>query len=94
MLPLAERGERGYRYVMSQMSPEFLIEVGEALYGPQWQSELARRLNVSDRAMRHWVAGSRKIPPGIATDLSILVEHNTRQLVTLKLRLTKLMGLA
>jgi len=33
----------------------WLAQVGEALYGQRWQSELARELNVSDRTMRRWL---------------------------------------
>lgn len=34
-----------------------LAEVGEALYGPRWQSALARELGVTDRTVRRWASG-------------------------------------
>jgi hypothetical protein len=37
---------------------KLLKEVGEALYGSRWQSELARRIGISDRSVRRWVAGT------------------------------------
>lgn len=46
-----------------------LVETGEALYGPRWQTELARALNVSDRTMRRWVADAGELPPGVIIDL-------------------------
>jgi hypothetical protein len=33
---------------------DLLARTGEALYGAQWQSPLARDLGVSDRTMRRW----------------------------------------
>lgn len=50
-------------------------EVGEALYGPRWQSDLARDLDVTDRTMRRWVADGG-VPPGAYLDcLRLLVER-------------------
>ncbi len=46
-----------------------LVESGEALYGPRWQSELARDLGVSDRTMRRWVADTSAVPTGLYVDL-------------------------
>lgn len=40
------------------LSPELLRQVGEALYGEQWQTELARALDVNNRTVRRWVAGT------------------------------------
>ena len=36
---------------------ELLRTAGEALYGARWQSALALDLAVSDRTVRHWLAG-------------------------------------
>lgn len=40
------------------MSPAnaLLVQAGEALYGPRWQTDMANALGVSDRTMRRWVA--------------------------------------
>lgn len=46
-----------------------LRDAGEALYGPQWQSAVARDLNMSDRHVRRLVAGAADLTPGMATDL-------------------------
>lgn len=50
------------------MSPDTLRIVGEALYGPRWQSEMARDLDVADRTVRRWLSGDA-IPPGVGLDL-------------------------
>jgi len=55
------------------MSNRLLIRVGEALYGPRWQSEMARELGVSDRTVRRWVAGDGDAPVGVYADLLRLV---------------------
>lgn len=40
------------------MSAELLERTGRALYGQQWQSDLARDIGVSDRTVRNWAAGT------------------------------------
>jgi DNA-binding transcriptional regulator YdaS (Cro superfamily) len=57
------------------MTPISLLKAaGEALYGPRWQSDLARDLGVSDRTMRRWAGGADDLPAGVATDLRRLCE--------------------
>ena len=48
---------------------DLLKRTGEALYGPQWQSALARELAISDRHMRRMAAGEADLKPGMALDL-------------------------
>jgi DNA-binding transcriptional regulator YdaS (Cro superfamily) len=60
-----------------------LIACGQALYGQQWQSALARDLGVSDRTMRRWVAGEQSVPAGVALDLLRLTEERAGELGTL-----------
>ena len=44
------------------MSPAMAISsVGEILFGPRWQTDLAKALSVSDRTMRRW-ASAVEIP--------------------------------
>jgi DNA-binding transcriptional regulator YiaG len=50
-----------------------LNKIGEALYGPLFQSALARDLNVSDRTMRRWIAGTHEPPEGLRDELRALV---------------------
>ena len=53
----------------STMSTKLLAETGTALYGQQWQSQLARDLDMSDRHMRRLVSGEAKISQGMIADL-------------------------
>jgi transcriptional regulator with XRE-family HTH domain len=53
---------------------------GEYLYGPLWQSELARALGVSDRAVRRWVAGDANPPEDIGPRLRKLIDKRIAQL--------------
>jgi hypothetical protein len=64
-----------------------LTETGEALYGPRWQSELARDLAVSDRTVRRWAAGTTDPPPGIYADLLRLAIERGKALDALAKRL-------
>lgn len=64
-----------------------LRDVGEALYGSRWQSELARDLDVSDRTMRRWAAGT-DIPPGVGMDLRRLCEERAKKIEGILNRLT------
>lgn len=64
-----------------------LVECGEALYGPRWQTELARDLQVSDRTMRRWVVGTTDVPVGLYLDLLRLTQERSAKLDALAARL-------
>jgi hypothetical protein len=50
-----------------------LIRGGEAIYGPNWQSPLARALDINLRTIQRWYAGGPGAPPmGM---LNQLIEH-------------------
>lgn len=66
-----------------------LAECGEALYGPRWQSELARDLDVSIRTMQRWAAGAIDPPDGIWLDLLRLTQERAAVLDALAPRLRK-----
>lgn len=66
-----------------------LVETGEALYGPRWQSELARDLDVSIRTMQRWAAGATDVPQGIYLDLLRLTQERAAVLDALATRLRK-----
>ena len=46
--------------------------IGESLYGPRWQSKLARALPVNPRTVRRWLAGEVKIRPVVAARIRTL----------------------
>lgn len=64
-----------------------LVECGQALYGQQWQSALARDLGVSDRTMRRWASASADVPARIGADLLVLVQQRGDALAVLARRL-------
>lgn len=64
-----------------------LVECGEALYGLQWQSALARDLRVSDRTMRRWVANTSPVPASLQIDLLRLTQERAAALDALASRL-------
>lgn len=65
------------------MTPALLTRVGEALYGSRWQSDLAAALDVSDRTVRRWNAGTQAIPDGLRHDLFRLIDDRSASLVDL-----------
>ena len=57
---------------------------GEALYGPEWQSELARQLDVNLTTLRRWATGKFAIPAGIWADLGPLIEAKQAEMEKLR----------
>jgi hypothetical protein len=41
---------------------KLLRDAGEALYGPRWQTDLARDLEASEQLVRQWVSGVDDVP--------------------------------
>ncbi|MEF9677731.1 hypothetical protein ABRQ00_22525 [Pectobacterium aroidearum] len=41
---------------------EMLENIGSAMYGKNWKSEIARVSGINDRTIRQWAAGERPIP--------------------------------
>lgn len=71
------------------MTPSLLREAGEALYGPRWQSDLARALGVSDRTVRRWDAGSHDVPKGAWSDLRSLLQERGKALAVVRRKLPR-----
>lgn len=67
-----------------------LVECGEALFGPRWQTDLARELGVADRTVRRWAAGTQEMPRGAYTDLLRLTQERAGLLDSLAGRLREL----
>lgn len=66
---------------------KLLRDTGEALYGPRWQSDIARDLQVSDRTIRNWLSGATDMPAGVAMDLWRLCEERADALDAVMTRL-------
>lgn len=51
------------------MTSAQLWALGEAAWGPEWQTPAADAVGISPRTMRRYAAGSHPIPAGVAADL-------------------------
>jgi hypothetical protein len=65
------------------MKPETLEQVGEALYGAQWRTALAKHLGLNERTVRRWSAGTSPIPDGVPADVRKLVRDRISKLASL-----------
>jgi len=59
---------------------EHLKIVGEALFGTQWQTDLARAIKVSSRSVRNWSAGA-KMPEAAWKSIAELCEIRASAIV-------------
>ena len=75
------------------MRPDEVIAlVGEVLYGPRWQTDLARDLLVNDRTMRRW-ASADEIPQfRVAVALAHLLEKRRIDLLKVEITLAEAMN--
>lgn len=55
------------------MTIDRLNAIGVALYGTQWQSDLARALNIDSRRIRQWLGNERPIPDWLDDELTKLL---------------------
>ncbi len=58
-----------------------LRELGEALYGPRWQTDVSRALEVTDRTVRDWVSGKTEIRDRILVELIAHARDRERALL-------------
>ena len=58
-----------------------LQEVGRALYGDIWQSELARDLGCNDRTVRKWNAGDAPIPEYLRGEVAEICRRRGDRLI-------------
>ncbi len=61
-----------------------LSDIGEALYGPRWQSELARALGVSIRTAQRWAQGAHEPPRGVYAELAAIAAARSKDLGVLQ----------
>lgn len=62
-------------------SRALFVLVGEALWGANWQTEMANALGISARTVRYWVSGARPVQPyaqGQPTALMLAALVDTR----------------
>lgn len=61
------------------MTKDTLIQIGQVLYGTQWQSDMARALNIDSRRIRQWLACERPLPDWLDDELKMLLSDNIAQ---------------
>lgn len=69
-----------------------LSQIGEALYGEQWQSPLARALDVNLRTMQRWAAGQNDPPEHLREDMIRLLHDRQQAISELLARLNPARG--
>ena len=52
---------------------------GETLYGTAWQSELARSLGVTPRAVRHWMERKNAPRPDVLPKILLILKERQGQ---------------
>lgn len=68
------------------MTKERLHEIGRALYGSQWQTELARNIvnlngeQLDKRRVQQWACGARPVPEWILPELKILAQKRMQEI--------------
>jgi plasmid maintenance system antidote protein VapI len=68
---------------MSALAAADLRLIGEALYGPEWQSSLARALDLHRNSVARYATGTRPIPATVTTRLLALVADRQSALAQL-----------
>lgn len=68
------------------MTKEELHTIGRALYGSQWQTELARNIinldgvELDSRRVRQWSCGARPVPAWLLPELKALVQKRMQEI--------------
>ena len=82
--------------VIKIMTSEQLTQIGRTLYGPTWQTELARNIvnldgkELDHRRVRQWACGARPVPEWVLPKLKELAEKRLYELEQLNVDLDKL----
>lgn len=62
---------------------EWICRIGEALFGPSWQTPLGNALGVTPRTVRYWASGSRAVNDGARQDIHTLLQDRAAQCLAL-----------
>ncbi|RJO72832.1 MAG: hypothetical protein C4523_02355 [Myxococcales bacterium] len=57
------------------MTPTELRRIGEALYGRQWVTAMARDLGISRRTLHRRASGARPIPETMRAELLVIAKR-------------------
>jgi hypothetical protein len=75
------------------LSKELLRQVGEFMFGAEWQAPLAREIGVGERSMRRWAAGTDSVPAGVWSDIFFRLESRHGNLEYLMAEVKEASGL-
>lgn len=62
------------------MNIEAFIAAGKAAFGNHFVTEMAERLSVSDRTVRHWVTGKHALPSTIGADVQRVLQSRITEI--------------
>jgi hypothetical protein len=74
-------------FEVSSAQNGLLAQIGEVLYGPRWQTDLAREMGISDRTMRRWAANRAAVPQGAWRNFYERLETRAIELDRMKRRI-------
>lgn len=75
------------------MTREQLHEIGRALYGSQWQTEIAKNIINLDgvqldcRRVRQWACGARPVPDWLLPELKVLAQKRMQEIMEINYKL-------
>ena len=75
------------------MTKDQLYEIGRALYGSQWQTELARNIVNLDgvpldcRRVRQWACGARPVPDWLLPELKVFAQKRMQEIIEINYKL-------
>ena len=75
------------------MTRDQLHTIGRALYGSQWQTELARNIVNLDgvpldcRRVRQWACGARPVPGWLLPELKVLAQKRMQEIIEINYKL-------
>ena len=62
------------------MDKETFIQARQAAFGRHFVTEMAERLSVKDRTVRHWVNGRYSLPSTIATEVLAFLQERIAEI--------------
>jgi hypothetical protein len=75
------------------MTKDQLHEIGRALYGSQWQTELARSIvslkcqQLDKRRVQQWACGARPVPVWLLPELKALAQKRMQEIQEINFKL-------
>lgn len=74
---------------MTDTTADLLRQAGEVLYGPRWQSDLARDLDVAIRTVQRWAAESVEMPSTVWPEIRALLKARGSALAAVRRRIPR-----